>query len=182
MAMRKRWIGALVLAVLAVLAVAAVAAYGGTVRATPAQGFTSTRITSATFGAISSHVQTNEPQFWNEVVQTRGDSDLFVLMNTWQPGGSTGWHTHPGPTFVIVTQGSVTVYDGDDPNCTPHVYAANTPNTPNSFIDPGGGHVHIVRNEGLIEARAIAVRLIPAGASGTDNTVPDPGNCHFPLP
>jgi hypothetical protein len=180
MTMRKRWMWALVLAVAAVSA--AVAAYAGTVRgtvrATPASGFSSTPIANATFGDIFSHVQSKDPK-WNEVIKTEGSSDLFVLMNTWQLGGSTGWHTHPGPTFVIVTQGSVTVYDGDDPTCTPHVYAANTPNTPNSFIDPGGGHVHIVRNEGVIEAHAIAVRLIPAGARGTDNSVPDPGNCHF---
>ena len=67
---------------------------------------------------------TKTPQFWNEVIQTRGASDLYVQQNTWQPGGSTGWHTHPGPSFVIVTQGSVTVYEGDDSSCTPHVYTA----------------------------------------------------------
>ncbi len=64
------------------------------------------------------------PQPWNEIIWTHGASDLYVQQNTWQPGGSTGWHTHPGPSFVIVTQGSVTVYEGSDKTCTPHVYTA----------------------------------------------------------
>jgi hypothetical protein len=32
------------------------------------------------------------------------------------------------------------------------------------FVDPGGDHVHVLRNEGSVEARTIAVQLIPAGA------------------
>jgi hypothetical protein len=86
----------------------------------------------------------------NEVIKTEGDSDLYVQQNTWDPaacGGcvpTTGWHTHPGPSLVIVTQGTATEYDGDDPTCTPHVYSANGTN---AFIDPGDGHVHIIRDE-----------------------------------
>ena len=175
--MRKRWIGALV------LAVAAVAAYTGTVLATPATvpGFSSTTLAKATFGEISSHVQTKDPQFWNEVIKTEGSSDLFVQQNTWDPsacGGcipSTGWHTHPGPSFVIVTQGTVTEYHGDDQTCTPHVYSANGTN---AFIDIGGGTVHIVRNESGAVAKTIAVQLIPAGAVRRQDA-PDPGNCSF---
>ena len=103
-----------------------------------------------------------------ETIRTHGSSDLYVQQNTWDPSAcngcipSTGWHTHPGPSLVIVTQGSVTAYDGDDPKCTPHVYTANTPN--NSFVDPGDGHVHIIRDESGAPAQTIAVQLIPSGA------------------
>ena len=31
------------------------------------------------------------------------------------------------------------------------------------FVDPGGDHVHNLRNEGAVEARTMAVQLIPAG-------------------
>lgn len=178
--MRKRWVWAAVLA--PVLAVAGVAGYAGTVQATPAQGFVGTTVATATFGNISSQVhakagEAGNPQLWNEVIQTVGRSDLFIQHNTWQPGGSTGWHTHPGPSFVIVTAGSVTVYDGDDPDCTPHVYTANTAN--NSFVDPGGGHVHIIRNESTsMVAETMAVQLIPAGATRRIDA-PAPGNCGF---
>ena len=112
-----------------------------------------------------------------------GRSDLYVQDNTWDPTHcgdgcipSTGWHTHPGPSFVIVTQGSVTAYDGDDPSCTPQVYTAGTDH--NAFVDPGDGHVHIIRDETGQIAKTIAVQFIPAGATRRQDA-PDPGNCPF---
>jgi hypothetical protein len=176
--MKKRWIWVLVLALIGV------AAYAGSVLATPATapGFSGTTLAKGTFGEIFSHVQTQDPQFWNEVIKTEGDSDLYVQQNTWDPsacGGcipSTGWHTHPGPSLVIVTQGTVTEYDGDDPTCTPHVYSANGTN---AFIDIGGGAVHIIRDESGAVAKTIAVQLIPAGATRRQDVTPAPGNCPF---
>jgi hypothetical protein len=165
-----------------VLALTGVAVYVGNVLATPSQGFSGTTLAKATFGRISSHVQTQDPQFWNEVIKTEGDSDLYIQQNTWDPstcGGcipNTGWHTHPGPSLVIVTQGTVTEYDGDDPTCTPHVYSANGAN---AFIDPGGGHVHIIRDESGAVAKTVAVQLIPAGGTRRQDITPAPGNCPF---
>jgi hypothetical protein len=158
-------------------------AYAANVLATPATvpGFSGTTLAKATYGEIFSHVHTI-PASWQELIQTKGASDLYVQQNTWDPslcGGcipGTGWHTHPGPSFIIVTQGSVTVYDGDDPACTPQVFTANTAN--NAFVDPGGGHVHLIRNETGSVAKTIAVQLIPAGA-GRRQDSPDPGNCSF---
>ncbi len=172
--MRKRWIWTLGLAVTAVAV--AMAEYTESARATPAQGFSGATLAKATFGDIHSRVHTKDPQFWHETIKTKGSSDLYVQDNTWQPGGSTGWHTHPGPSFVIVTQGSVTVYDGDDPTCAAHIYTANTAN--NSFIDSGDGHVHIIRNETNAVAKTIAVQLIPAGSMRRIDA-PAPGNCSF---
>lgn len=157
------------------LAVLGVTVYAANVLATPATGFTGMTLAQATYGDVFSHVLSRQPA-WGELIWTRGASDLYVQQNTWQPGGSTGWHTHPGPSFVIVTQGSVTTYDGDDRRCTPHVYTANTAN--NAFVDAGGGHVHIIRNETDAVAQTIAVQLIPAGATRRQDA-PDPGNCHF---
>jgi hypothetical protein len=72
-----------------------------------------------------------------------------------------------------VTEGTVTGYDGHDPDCKPHVYAKGT-----GFVDPGGEHVHILRNETNVVARTISVQLIPASAARRID-VADPGNCHF---
>src|SRR4051812_19695208 len=44
-------------------------------------------------------------------------SDVVVQHVTIVPGGTSGWHTHPGPGVVVVNAGSLTVYDGDDPRC-----------------------------------------------------------------
>jgi hypothetical protein len=83
------------------------------------------------------------------------------------------WHTHPGPSLIIVTAGTVTAYDGDDPTCTPHVYPQGL-----SFVDLGGGHVHVLRNEQSIQASTIRVQLIQAAAARRIDA-PDPSNCTF---
>ena len=68
----------------------------------------------------------------------------------------------------------MTAYDGDDPSCTPHVYPQGS-----GFVDPGGGHVHVLRNEGAVEARTIAVQLVPAGAGRRIDAPAPSTNCTF---
>jgi quercetin dioxygenase-like cupin family protein len=112
--------------------------------------------------------------FWKARIDTKGASDLYVVRNTFAIGGQTGWHTHPGPSLITVTAGTITAYEGDDPSCTPHVYPAGS-----TFIDAGGGHVHLLRNEGSVPAITVAVQLVPAGASRRIDVTPAPGNCSF---
>jgi hypothetical protein len=160
-----------------------VAAYASNVRATPAtpQAFSGSTLAKATFDEIDSHVVA-EPG-WQEKIKTHGASDLYVQQNTWDPslcGGcipSSGWHTHPGPSLVIVTQGTVTVYDGDDPTCAPHVYSANGTN--NAFVDIGSGGVHIIRGESGAVSKTVVVQLIPKDATRRVDVTPAPGNCPF---
>ena len=71
---------------------------------------------------------------WRARLKTKGLTDLYVVTNVWKPGGTTGWHTHPGPSIIMVTAGQLTAYDGDDPTCTPHVFSLGA-----SFIDPAEG-------------------------------------------
>jgi len=158
-----------------VLLGAAIVATAGSALATPPEGFTSATIAQGRFAAfdVSNYFVSDKGKLWLSWQKTKGKSDGYVLTNVWQPGGSTGWHTHLGHTLIIVTAGTVTHYEGDDPICTPHVYTAGM-----TFIDRGGSHVHIVRNEGDVEAQVVAVRLIPAGQPGRIDA-PDPGNCHF---
>jgi quercetin dioxygenase-like cupin family protein len=88
------------------------------------------------------------------------------------PGGHFGWHSHPGPSLVIVKSGTSTLYDGDDPTCTPQVYPAGS-----AYVD-SGDHTHIARNEGSTELVLIVVRVMPQGAAPRIDQ-PDPGNCSF---
>jgi quercetin dioxygenase-like cupin family protein len=148
---------------------------------TPPSGFTSTTVAQGqfdefeVFNMVKVPTQTPPPNhaIWKSKQSTKGLSDGAVFSNVWQPGGTTGWHTHPGHTLVFVTAGAVTQYQADDPSCTPHVYTAGM-----SFVDHGGDHIHIVRNEGTVEADAIAIRLVPAGQPGRIDA-PAPGNCPF---
>ena len=143
--------------------------------ATPPEGFTSTTVAEGPFTPfdVTNYFIPSKGKPWLSWLKTSGRSDGYVVSNDWQAGGTTGWHTHPGPTFVIVTAGAVTHYDGDDPNCTPHVYTAGM-----TFVDRGGSHVHIVRNEGSVDAQAIALRLVPSGQPPRIDAA-DPGHCHF---
>ena len=100
-----------------------------------------------------------------------GPSNVHVAVNTVAPGGHSGWHTHPGPSFVIVKSGAVTVYDGDDLTCTGRVIDQG-----GWFTDPGGGHVHLVRNETPANLVLVAFQIVPVGAERRIDA-PNPGFC-----
>jgi hypothetical protein len=154
-------------------AIVGVAAYAGNVLATSSSGFAASTLAMGRFGEIDVKNFTLPASFWQARLKTQGISDLYVQSNVWAPGGTTGWHTHPGHSLIIVTAGTVTAYEGDDPACTPHVYSQGM-----GFVDPGGGHVHVLRNEDTIEARTIAVQLVPAAAVRRIDAAA-PGNCPF---
>jgi predicted metal-dependent enzyme (double-stranded beta helix superfamily) len=158
------------------------ATYVGNALATDAVGFTSTTIAVGRVDEIdvNTHAVTDDPtdtnakkRVWLSLQKTKGDSDLYVQSNVWVPGGTSGWHTHPGHSLITVTAGTVTAYEGDDPSCTPKVYTVGM-----TFVDPGGDHVHVLRNEGAVEARTITVQLIPAGATRRIST---PGSAACPF-
>lgn len=163
--------------------IAVTASYNsGNAWATPPVGFTATTIEKGTFGEVdlfsksivpNSSEDDRRAKVWLSLQKTKGSSDLYVQSNVWQPGGSTGWHTHPGHSLIIVTAGTLTEYEGSDPDCKPHVYSKDM-----TFVDPGGDHVHIIRNKGNGIAQTTAIQLIPAGAALRIDAA-DPGNCHF---
>ena len=114
-------------------------------------------------------------------IELQQPSDAIVQQVTIAPGGSTGWHSHPGPAIVIVKSGSLTLYDGDDRRCKGTSYTANpaTPLVGKVFVDEGRGHVHIGRNEGTTNAELYVTYLdVPVGAEPRID-VPHPGNCPF---
>jgi quercetin dioxygenase-like cupin family protein len=169
--MKWKLISALWLVAIAVTAVV------GNVGATPANppSFSSSTIARAQLPQLDIKSQV-DADVWKAMLKTKGLSDLYVQQNVFKPGGTSGWHTHPGPSLITVTQGTVTVYDGDDPTCTPHEYSASSQGT--GFVDIGGGAVHVIRNEGSVDAQTIVVQLIPTGAPRRIDS-PDPGNCSF---
>jgi quercetin dioxygenase-like cupin family protein len=161
--MKRKWVWALLVGVVAA------AFYGGTVLATPPSGVTTTPIAMGRFDPIDTKVKTG---VWKASIKTKGVSDFHVLQNTIIPGGTFGWHSHPGPSLVIVKAGTATFYHADDPTCTPHVVP-----TGSGFVDSGGA-VHVVRNEGNVDLVTIVASLVPAGAARRIDE-PDPGNCPF---
>ena len=167
--------------VIGIAAVSASAYRGTTVEATPQAGFRGTTIAFGRFDDVEVFNRAFLPgtsgstfkNLWFSFQKTKGPSDLYVQNNTWDPGGTTGWHSHPGHSLIVVTAGEVTTYEGHDTQCAPHVYTTGM-----GFVDEGGDHVHVIRNEGSIEAQTVAVQLIPAGAMRRIDAAGNP-NCPF---
>ena len=96
-------------------------------------------------------------------VVTRGDApyDAVVQKITIAPGGSTGWHTHPGSAVAIVESGVLTVYDATSRHCEGRAYTAGQ-----VYLDPGYGHVHVGRNESRIKPLELVVTYLDVPLEG----------------
>lgn len=161
----------LAVAATGVAAMTAVVMIAASAFATPSSNFTTVQLSKARFSQID--VKTNDALPHQVKVKTKGESDVYIVENTVKPGGNSGWHTHAGPSLITVKAGTATFYDSDDPSCTPHVVTAG-----NGVIDPGDGHVHLLRNEGSVDLVTVTVQILPAGADRRIDA-PSPGNCPF---
>ena len=152
-------------AVVAPLLVASI--FGLPVLATPGSGVTSTPLAQGRFEEIQSNVKTGD---WKMQMKTKGVSDVFVLENRLVPGATFGWHSHPGPSLVIVKSGTLSLYHADDPTCTAELISAGR-----GFVDEGGA-VHVVRNETASEVVVVVTSIVPAGAARRIDE-PAPSHC-----
>ncbi len=98
--------------------------------------------------------------------------DTAIQQLTIAPGGHTGWHTHPGPTFVAVAQGEGTLYHGMS-GCPATKYGVNA-----GFMQPPT-EVHNMRNEGSTPLVLWAFYALPPGTANAAIRVdqPQPTDC-----
>ena len=74
--------------------------------------------------------------------------------------------------YSYTPYGTATVYEGDDPSCSGVMYSAGS-----AFVDAGGTHVHLVRNESATEELVtVAFQIIPQGAARRIDA-PKPSQC-----
>jgi quercetin dioxygenase-like cupin family protein len=132
-------------------------------------GFTSTVVGRGNLGAF--HLQSKADGYDVEL-KSHDNTDIVVANIVVTPGGNSGWHMHPGPALVVVKTGTLTLYHGNDPTCSPMPHPAGT-----SFMEEGG-KVHIARNEGAVDATMTATYFVPAGAPQRIDAAA-PGNCAF---
>ena len=130
-------------------------------------GFTSTLIARGNLGTF--HMQSKFNGYDVEL-KSHDNTDVAVANIGIAAGGSSGWHSHPGPVLVVVKSGTVTRYGADNPGCAAEVYG------PGTVFTEQGGQVHNATNQGAEAVVAVATFLAPPGAAlRIDEAKPD--NC-----
>ena len=132
------------------------AAFVAVTKASPPSGVTPTILARGTYNAFKVKSARHSPVKFK--AEAKSQIDIVVRRHDYAVGSITGWHSHPGPVFITVTQGQLTYYELDDPKCAPHVVSAGQ-----GFVDNGRGH--IVRNESGLPAQDVSVIIAPVGGA-----------------
>jgi len=158
---------------IATILVLGVTLAAGLAWATMGSGTSSTLLGRGTFDEFKVKRETAVGNQWLEVeVEAKPSLDIATQIITFQPGGHSGWHSHPGPVFITVMSGTMTFYSSEDPTCSPVVRTAGQ-----GFLDTGE-HAHIARNESGAPAINVVTYFAPVGAALRIDQ-PKPNNCPF---
>jgi hypothetical protein len=143
-------------ALAATAALIALSVFVAVTKASPPSGVTPTVLARGTYDAFKVKSDQRGPVDFK--AKAKAPLDIVVRRHDYDPGATTGWHSHPGPVLITVTQGQLTFYEADDPTCTPQVVTAG-----HGYVD--SGHGHIGRNETTQPAQDISVILAPVGGA-----------------
>jgi quercetin dioxygenase-like cupin family protein len=150
--MKSKWVWVLLVGVLGAAVYVAVAL------ATPPSGLTNVplaRGTDVSDGTIPLQVGT----------------DVAMAQITVVPGGSSGWHSHPGGAIVIVKQGAATVHQAIGSQCKTTTYSAGQ-----AFIERPGEVDQVVNTGTVSYVFYVTFPRVPQGDSARIDQ-PDPGTC-----
>lgn len=155
------------------LALAALGLAAGA-HADPGSGVIPNPFVNGHFGTIRIEPDTAKVGKWGLAMKTLDATDMSVDKLAILPGGYSGWHAHPGPVFVTVTQGSVVFYDGGDPICPKRTYT-----TGESFIETTNATHYVKNASGSAPAEYVAVAIKPENYLGLAFRLdrPKPTNC-----
>ena len=144
---------------LVAVAVTVLALVVGAALATPPSGQTSTPLTRATLGKFIAHGD------GILVASPLRSADIALSKVVLKPGGSTGWHHHPGVTLVSVASGTVAEYDV---KCEKTVYKAGE-----GFVE-SNDEVHVVRNRRNVAAVLYVTFIVPTSTTPEGLRIDDP--------
>ena len=102
----------------------------------------------------------------NVILHMEGATDVLQTDLMFQPGGTTGWHIHPGPVVVVIKSGALTEIQR---NGCMVVHPAGS-----AFFEPPD-EVHNVVNQTGVVTEVYATFLSPSGTPPLI-AVSDPGN------
>jgi hypothetical protein len=171
-AMRKRT------GILVVLGAIAAPVAVGVALATPPSGLTSKLLARGAAGEFRIHEKSQRLR-----MDAGKATDVALVEATLAPGGSTGWHGHPGPSIVVVKSGTVTMYepahdheaDGDDDDDRRGGCGVQSFGPGQAFAHPAS--VHNFVNESSATAEFYVAYFVPAGAAPLLRDEPVPAGC-----
>jgi Cupin len=117
---------------------------------------------------------------------------IVVVKNTVDPGGSSGWHSHPGGAMVVLLQGQITTYqvvknndDGEEGSKGgPSHCVINTFTAGQAFVERPGDPLIAVNNGSSVTISYATFPGVPVDSAGntfqrTDQPKPNPDPCPF---
>lgn len=93
----------------------------------------------------------------NISIQRSSPTDFHIQQLTIDPGGNSGWHTHPGPEYSVVKAGEVVLERS--PACVPITVKAGE-----GFFNPGG-MPHIAHNDSTAPVEIYVTYTVAAGTT-----------------
>ena len=140
------------------LLVAVNALPGAATPPSPPPGFTSQKLAQGTYMS-------------DGTLPIKEGLDVVVSKITVAPGGSSGWHTHPGGAIVVVQLGEVTLYTSVGNHCDVTIYTHGQ-----SFVERPGEVNEAVNAGSIPYVIFVTFPGVPVGGSARID-VPNPGTC-----
>jgi quercetin dioxygenase-like cupin family protein len=104
-------------------------------------------------------------------LKTDGPKAVLTARITVEPGGSFGWHSHPGPVFVSVAKGTFTLRQVENRRCRRRTFGPGE-----AFVEDAR-RVHLGENEGSEPVRIFATFLARARTTEFSNDEDPPKLC-----
>ena len=98
-------------------------------------------------------------------------TDVAMAQITVEPGGSSGWHSHPGGAMVVVKTGTLTVHRSLGSRCQTTTYSVGQ-----AFIERPGEVDDVVNTGTVPYVVFVTFPRVPQGESARIDE-PDPGTC-----
>jgi quercetin dioxygenase-like cupin family protein len=99
--------------------------------------------------------------------------DVVVAQNTVPPGGSSGWHMHPGGAIVVIAQGQITTYESVGQHCIVTTYTAGQ-----AFTERANKPLIAVNQGSTVTISYATFPNVPVGITGAQRIdLPNPGTC-----
>lgn len=135
-------------------AILVTATAGSVAIASPPSNFTGTSLVAGDLNEVT-NLSSEGIKF-----QTSSVTDGSVVKLEWQPGGTSGWHHHPGVLTVMVASGSVLVTRAQNGHCVSKSYGPGSPNG-SIFTEDDTMHVGTSDHGAVAYATAIVKDATP---------------------